>query len=198
MIHPGWRLVPEELTDEMSDEIVQGTRAAISYADADDIWKAALAASPPLPEVGDERSISSDGLLPTTVSAGQGTTALAPERDPVLWPLIDALVNAEAALEMLGHDLDIPEGDFVPVGTCGLQGVRAALARHPEIRKAVEDSYRTPCESCGAPTDNVDEDGVGTCDACSGPLDDGALAPRAEADDATRSAPARSEGIAHE
>lgn len=88
--------------------------------------------------------------------------------DPVIYRLMEGLGNAEAALEMLGHDIEIESDRFVPVGTSALRSVREAMAAHPEIREHVDRSSWPTCEGCDEPAESADEDGVGTCNECRG------------------------------
>ena len=92
--------------------------------------------------------------------------ALRPTFDPSTYELIEALSEAEAALEMLGHDIPIKAGRFIPTGTLALQSVRKALSHHPDMRLHAERSSWATCEGCGEPAEHADEDGVGTCQAC--------------------------------
>lgn len=158
MIPPGWRLAPETITPEM----VSAWKNASDFYDG---YRKALAASPPPPEVGDERSISSDGLLATTVSAGQGTAALAPERE---WRALSIIPEDGELVEGKLSDGSITEAEY----WCG-----------PDERPDWGGwAWDGTAQFAGANDPNVEL-------IAWRPFDDGALAPRAEADDATGDTP---------
>lgn len=122
----GWQLVPVEPTAEMIEAAVKGSRADVSYFDAEETYRAMLAASPPAPSPASPAESGPTIEYVLRVSASPPDAAA---RDEFFGALVDAL-RGQASLWRDGSKW-MPNGSISDAGR-GLTGTWRLTDHSPD------------------------------------------------------------------